>query len=574
MTTTMPPEMSATPTNPSNVDLSPTRVKTDPLTTALQASRSRFMITDILSAHQSNNQNSNSPHITGQQHQAALQHYIAQQQQLLQQRQQQQNLHQPQTSHRSPSSTPPPPPVNVSSLQHLPPPSTTASSQPTTNAASPHFSPHRHHHQQHHHSLVHSPMSALMGFSSVAGGHNGFSAAAAAAAHYAAIQRNERERERERLRDLDDISYRTPPSASSQCLDADDRSRSPQPLFLRGDNRDMNGSHFGSNISSNHAIPGGGDSSISGDQASTIDDSDSDCGAKDDDGNSIKSSDNLMGLSKKQRKARTAFTDHQLQTLEKSFERQKYLSVQDRMELANKLELSDCQVKTWYQNRRTKWKRQTAVGLELLAEAGNYAAFQRLYGGSPYLSTWPYAHAPPSHHMTSSTSIDLYYRQAAAAAVLQKPLSYRMYPSMSAMSPLSSAALSTIPITPTPISHLNASNSLQSLSSYYHSATQTFGSTNSPSIKSSLYKSPMHNEENGDGDIDNRKSVEIIERSCSPPLNPGSPPERYESNNHKKISSSSSNAPTSNKILAEAIGTRLSTSEQEANDEGEDAIEV
>lgn len=57
-------------------------------------------------------------------------------------------------------------------------------------------------------------------------------------------------------------------------------------------------------------------------------------------------------LSKKQRKARTAFTDHQLQTLEKSFERQKYLSVQDRMELANKLGLSDTQVKTWYQNRR------------------------------------------------------------------------------------------------------------------------------------------------------------------------------------------------------------------------------
>ena len=55
---------------------------------------------------------------------------------------------------------------------------------------------------------------------------------------------------------------------------------------------------------------------------------------------------------KKQRKARTAFTDHQLQTLEKSFERQKYLSVQDRMELASKLGLTDTQVKTWYQNRR------------------------------------------------------------------------------------------------------------------------------------------------------------------------------------------------------------------------------
>ncbi|PVD22191.1 hypothetical protein C0Q70_17996 [Pomacea canaliculata] len=40
---------------------------------------------------------------------------------------------------------------------------------------------------------------------------------------------------------------------------------------------------------------------------------------------------------KKPRKARTAFTDHQLSCLEKSFERQKYLSVQDRMELAAKL---------------------------------------------------------------------------------------------------------------------------------------------------------------------------------------------------------------------------------------------
>ncbi|GIY48813.1 barH-like 1 homeobox protein [Caerostris extrusa] len=87
---------------------------------------------------------------------------------------------------------------------------------------------------------------------------------------------------------------------------------------------------------------------------------------------------------KKQRKARTAFTDHQLQTLEKSFERQKYLSVQDRMELAAKLNLTDTQVKTWYQNRRTKWKRQTAVGLELLAEAGNYAAVQRMLTTSPY----------------------------------------------------------------------------------------------------------------------------------------------------------------------------------------------
>ncbi|KAG7304028.1 Homeobox protein B-H1 [Plutella xylostella] len=134
------------------------------------------------------------------------------------------------------------------------------------------------------------------------------------------------------------------------------------------------------------------------------------------------------GLAKKQRKARTAFTDHQLQTLEKSFERQKYLSVQDRMELAAKLGLTDTQVKTWYQNRRTKWKRQTAVGLELLAEAGNYAAFQRLYGG--YWAGVPAYPAQPA-----PGAADLYYRQAAANAAaaasantLQKPLPYRLYP--------------------------------------------------------------------------------------------------------------------------------------------------
>lgn len=55
---------------------------------------------------------------------------------------------------------------------------------------------------------------------------------------------------------------------------------------------------------------------------------------------------------KKPRKARTAFTDQQLNNLERHFARQKYLSVQDRMELAAKLGLSDTQVKTWYQNRR------------------------------------------------------------------------------------------------------------------------------------------------------------------------------------------------------------------------------
>ncbi|KAK7505133.1 hypothetical protein BaRGS_00003703 [Batillaria attramentaria] len=92
----------------------------------------------------------------------------------------------------------------------------------------------------------------------------------------------------------------------------------------------------------------------------------------------------LLLRSKKPRKARTAFSEQQLRCLERSFDRQKYLSVQDRLELAAKLGLTDTQVKTWYQNRRTKWKRQTAVGLELLTEASNLAAVQRVLSTNPY----------------------------------------------------------------------------------------------------------------------------------------------------------------------------------------------
>ncbi|KAB7498392.1 Homeobox protein BarH-like 1, partial [Armadillidium nasatum] len=48
----------------------------------------------------------------------------------------------------------------------------------------------------------------------------------------------------------------------------------------------------------------------------------------------------------------------QLEGLESRFETQKYLSTPDRVDLAKTLGLSQLQVKTWYQNRRMKWKKQ------------------------------------------------------------------------------------------------------------------------------------------------------------------------------------------------------------------------
>jgi len=131
---------------------------------------------------------------------------------------------------------------------------------------------------------------------------------------------------------------------------------------------------------------------------------------EEDDETSPNCSSRESALARKQRKARTAFTDYQLQTLERSFEKQKYLSVQDRQELAAKLNLSDTQVKTWYQNRRTKWKRTTSVGLELLAETGNYSALQALYR-SPYPG-----YPAPLMAGAGISPLEMYYRQAAAAS--------------------------------------------------------------------------------------------------------------------------------------------------------------
>ncbi|NP_571775.1 ventral expressed homeobox [Danio rerio] len=58
------------------------------------------------------------------------------------------------------------------------------------------------------------------------------------------------------------------------------------------------------------------------------------------------------------RRVRTKFTCDQISGLEKSFSKHRYLGATQRRKIAEKLHLSETQVKTWFQNRRMKLKRE------------------------------------------------------------------------------------------------------------------------------------------------------------------------------------------------------------------------
>ncbi|KAK0070158.1 homeobox protein Nkx-2.3 [Biomphalaria pfeifferi] len=70
----------------------------------------------------------------------------------------------------------------------------------------------------------------------------------------------------------------------------------------------------------------------------------------------------------KKKKARTTFTGRQIFELEKQFEQKKYLSSAERAEMASQLAVTETQVKIWFQNRRTKWKKQENISSAEVAE--------------------------------------------------------------------------------------------------------------------------------------------------------------------------------------------------------------
>ncbi|CAH1262924.1 GBX2 [Branchiostoma lanceolatum] len=83
------------------------------------------------------------------------------------------------------------------------------------------------------------------------------------------------------------------------------------------------------------------------------------------------------------RRQRRLFSGHQVMELETRFLEKNYLSRIERICLANALNLSETQVKTWFQNRRTKARRKHLTGWYWGRWPGGYRVQPGLTYGPP-----------------------------------------------------------------------------------------------------------------------------------------------------------------------------------------------
>lgn len=80
----------------------------------------------------------------------------------------------------------------------------------------------------------------------------------------------------------------------------------------------------------------------------------------------------ILRRHKTNRKPRTPFTSEQLNTLEYLFNTKKYLTVEERSATASRLNLTDIQLKIWFQNRRAKEKRVNESILDRIKLSNRY----------------------------------------------------------------------------------------------------------------------------------------------------------------------------------------------------------
>ncbi|KAL3865017.1 hypothetical protein ACJMK2_006650 [Sinanodonta woodiana] len=126
-------------------------------------------------------------------------------------------------------------------------------------------------------------------------------------------------------------------------------------------------------------------------------------------------------MKSKKKKTRTVFSRSQVYQLENAFDMKRYLSSAERSGLAARLNLSETQIKIWFQNRRNKWKRQINGEMDEISPS----SFPHIHGAlhssafhSPNLNRF---HAPDSRE-------ELLLGGMAAPALYSHPYANEMIP--------------------------------------------------------------------------------------------------------------------------------------------------
>ncbi|XP_064833817.1 homeobox protein Nkx-6.1-like [Oncorhynchus masou masou] len=89
----------------------------------------------------------------------------------------------------------------------------------------------------------------------------------------------------------------------------------------------------------------------------------------------------LLDKDGKRKHTRPTFSGQQIFALEKTFEQTKYLAGPERARLAYSLGMTESQVKVWFQNRRTKWRKRHAAEMAS-AKKKQDSETERLNGAS------------------------------------------------------------------------------------------------------------------------------------------------------------------------------------------------